>query len=532
MVDGVVVIVRRIQDSVSSRRVRPGISVLTLLIVAFLAVAAPLGAIAQDGTPPAEPAITQEGGEGNLSQDPVSEQPVIEQPVIEEPIVEEPVIEEPVVEQPAPVDPNQTAPEGQLPVDGQDQLQQPEEALVQEPQLAPAMAPASLTVQPQAIEPAAEGGSCRVLTPETDSSGAAVLDVNEVAAFECTAVDAQGKSSPVKINTTSASVTAGWAFNDLGPTDAFTNTFTDEEAYAKGVFQIYMRPVDFQTAARQATLTFQVTNPGGAKLIFTAVLNAKLRAPSPSISCAAVGSANTYDCTVNPDTSMNNTAAASATVSIGVQSGAAWSVFVNGGAVNLATGYNPGVAAGNTTFRISFALQGCNAQAVSGTATLTVAYTYVAGHQGTATTTVNFAASAGDTSLPSVSVGNVAFAPVIWNGAGYPTVQQTAYFTVGNPGGQCTGAWTIQASATSLTSDVGEIPASAMTYQGMTNAPMSITQQNVGASIGGTTTIASGTGALTTGPAWGMTLQLAPPSSSPLGSYFGTITVGVAASSG
>lgn len=139
----------------------------------------------------------------------------------------------------------------------------------------------------------------------------------------------------------------------------------------------------------------------------------------------------------------------------------------------------------------------------------------------------------------SASGNTLDFGTSRWTGAAYPTVPGTLTLTIDATGAACTGLagdWEIQVNALAMARVGGAqtIAPASLVYAGSAASgapPTGISPVPGPVTLDGTGTIATTTGADTAGGSWRVAFSLSPPADTPPGTYTGTITIDVVASS-
>jgi hypothetical protein len=117
-------------------------------------------------------------------------------------------------------------------------------------------------------------------------------------------------------------------------------------------------------------------------------------------------------------------------------------------------------------------------------------------------------------------------------GANYATGSAALAIQISSSGTGCSGfpaSWSIQASTTDLGGGSGTIPATAISYTGTASgsSPLNLTPLTGPVGLGTVgATIATGSSSIVTGT-WTAGFSIAPPNTSPPGTYTGTITITV-----
>lgn len=139
----------------------------------------------------------------------------------------------------------------------------------------------------------------------------------------------------------------------------------------------------------------------------------------------------------------------------------------------------------------------------------------------------------------SASGNTLDFGASRWNGTAWTTVPGTLTLTIDATGATCTGLdgdWDIQVSALAMTRVGGTetIAPASLAFAGSAASgapPTGISPVPGPVTLDGTDTIATTTGSDTAGGAWSVAFSLSPPADTPPGTYAGTITIDVVASS-
>ena len=147
------------------------------------------------------------------------------------------------------------------------------------------------------------------------------------------------------------------------------------------------------------------------------------------------------------------------------------------------------------------------------------------------------AAQTACTPTASINGASLNFGSLAWNNGAYPSGNGGLAIQIASSGTNCTGfptSWTVQAStgAMNRSGGGGTIPANAVSYTGNgAGSPPSGLAPSSAKSLGGTAQVIATGNATTSTGTWNAAFSLAPPTTSPPGTYTGTITITAAVGS-